>query len=98
MARLKNGFAVAVLASLPAIRLLMSGPAGLPHFSLADTNGREHTPAEWAARRAVVQSAVVQSIVDPAQVQHFAAAGKHGCLRSVVAPVKTASDSSGSNS
>ena len=27
---------------------------GLPQFSLADTAGRTHTPAEWAAKRAVV--------------------------------------------
>lgn len=27
---------------------------GLPQFSLSDTAGRTHTPAEWASRRAVV--------------------------------------------
>lgn len=34
---------------------LMPALAGtIPHFSLADTSGRVHTPADWAGKRAVV--------------------------------------------
>ena len=39
--------------------MLLSGAlpllaGGLPQFSLSDTNGRTHTPAEWTGKRAVV--------------------------------------------
>ena len=41
-----------------AFALLVSSFAAaagtVPHFSLADTTGRLHTPAEWASKRAVV--------------------------------------------
>jgi peroxiredoxin len=33
---------------------LTAALAGLPRFSLADTEGRTHTPAEWNGKRAVV--------------------------------------------
>jgi len=33
---------------------LAGGAATLPRFSLADTEGRIHTPAEWSGKRAVV--------------------------------------------
>ena len=33
---------------------LAGDASGLPQFSLADTEGRAHTPAEWNGKRAVV--------------------------------------------
>jgi hypothetical protein len=33
---------------------LALGAGSLPQFSLADTAGRTHTPAEWSGKRAVV--------------------------------------------
>lgn len=33
---------------------LLAWAGGLPHFSLVDTAGQKHTPAEWTAKRAVV--------------------------------------------
>ena len=42
----------------PAALAILSGLAawagGLPRFSLVDTAGQKHTPAEWAGKRAVV--------------------------------------------
>lgn len=44
--------------SRPALVIFLGGLAawagGLPQFSLSDTAGRTHTPAEWASKRAVV--------------------------------------------
>jgi thiol-disulfide isomerase/thioredoxin len=39
---------------LLAHNVVAAPPVGLPQFSLADTAGRVHTPAEWAAKHAVV--------------------------------------------
>jgi thiol-disulfide isomerase/thioredoxin len=45
----------AVLALFLLARTIAAAPpSGLPQVSLTDTAGRVHTPAEWAARRAVV--------------------------------------------
>jgi peroxiredoxin len=46
-----RGLALGLLSLSP---LLATGPAALPQFSLADTNARIHTPAEWAGKHAVV--------------------------------------------
>jgi peroxiredoxin len=42
------------LPLLVALGGLVAWAGGLPQFSLSDTAGRTHTPAEWASKRAVV--------------------------------------------
>jgi thiol-disulfide isomerase/thioredoxin len=43
-----------VAALIPLFFSSFPGFAGTPHFSMADTAGRVHTPAEWAGKRAIV--------------------------------------------
>jgi peroxiredoxin len=46
-----RGLALGLLSLAP---VLANGPAAIPQFSLADTDGHIHTPAEWAGKHAVV--------------------------------------------
>lgn len=41
-------------AAILGLAAVCAWAGGLPQFSLADTAGRTHTPAEWAGKRAVV--------------------------------------------
>ncbi len=42
------------VTGLLGIAAALTWAGGLPRFSLSDTLGRSHTPAEWAGKRAVV--------------------------------------------
>lgn len=47
---LEGTFRAPLLWLLP----VLASAGTLPHFSLSDTAGRVHTPADWAAKRAIV--------------------------------------------
>jgi peroxiredoxin len=41
-------------ASLVVLSVVLAWAGGVPRFSLSDTAGQKHTPAEWVGKRAVV--------------------------------------------